>query len=256
MLLAVTAGVFLLAGFVKGVIGLGLPTVSIGLLGLLMSPAQAAAILVVPSLVTNVWQALVGGGVVALVRRLWPMLVGICVGTFMGAVLLPHDDTGQATIWLGVALALYAALGLVNVHFRVPRHAEIWLGLVMGAATGAITVATGIFVMPGTPYVQALQFERDKLVQALGLSFTVSTVTLALALAYAGQIRASLAGASLVALLAALVGMLLGNWCVDACGRKPSGCGSLSGCCCSVPIWRCAGFCDRLARSTSGRRTI
>ena len=128
-----------------------------------------------------------------------------------GAVLLPHDATGQATIWLGVALALYAALGLLNVHFKVPQRAETWLGLVMGAATGAITVATGIFVMPGTPYVQALQFERDKLVQALGLSFTVSTVTLALALAYAGQIHPSLAGASLVALLAALVGMLFGQ---------------------------------------------
>ena len=118
------------------------------------------------------------------------MLVGICVGTFIGAVLLPHDDTGRATVWLGVALALYAALGLVKVNFKVPRHAETWLGLVMGAATGATTVATGIFVMPGTPYVQSLQFERDKLVQALGLSFTVSTVTLALALAYAGEIRA------------------------------------------------------------------
>jgi uncharacterized protein len=211
MILAVTAGAVLLAGFVKGVIGLGLPTVSIGLLGLLMVPAQAAAILVVPSLVTNIWQAVVGGGLIALARRLWPMLVGICLGTFVGAVLLPHDDTGQATIWLGVALALYAALGLLNVHFKVPQRAETWLGLVMGAATGAITVATGIFVMPGTPYVQALQFERDKLVQALGLSFTVSTVTLALALAYAGQIHPSLAGASLVALLAALVGMLFGQ---------------------------------------------
>ena len=113
-----------------------------------MVPAQAAAILVVPSLVTNIWQAVVGGGLIALARRLWPMLVGICLGTFVGAVLLPHDDTGQATIWLGVALALYAALGLLNVHFKVPQRAETWLGLVMGAATGAITVATGIFVMP------------------------------------------------------------------------------------------------------------
>ena len=68
-ILAAIAGAFLLAGFVKGVIGLGLPTVSIGLLGLLMTPAQAAAILVVPSLVTNVWQAVVGGGFLALARR-------------------------------------------------------------------------------------------------------------------------------------------------------------------------------------------
>ena len=64
-ILVATAGAFALAGFVKGVIGLGLPTVSIGLLGLLMTPAEAAAILVVPSLVTNIWQAAVGGGLIA-----------------------------------------------------------------------------------------------------------------------------------------------------------------------------------------------
>jgi uncharacterized protein len=209
-ILAATAGAFLLAGFVKGVIGLGLPTVSIGLLGLLMTPAQAAAILVVPSLITNVWQAAVGGGLLALARRLLPMLVGICLGTRAGVVLVPHDDTGRATVWLGLALALYAAFGLVKGHFAVPRHAETWLGLLMGMTTGAITVATGIFVMPGTPYIQSLQFERDKMVQALGLSFTVSTVTLALALAYTG-LRTSLAWPSFVALAAALAGMGLGQ---------------------------------------------
>lgn len=210
-ILSATAGAYLLAGFVKGVIGVGLPTVAIGLLGLLMTPAQAAAILVVPSLVTNIWQFVVGGDLLALVRRMWPMLAGICVGTFLGAILLPRDSTGQATVWLGSALAIYAGLGLIKIHFKVPPRAEIWLGLIMGTATGAITVATGIFVLPGTPYVQALQFERDRLVQALGLSFTVSTVTLAAALAYAGEIHGTLAWPSLVALGSALIGMWLGQ---------------------------------------------
>jgi len=209
--LAAIAGAFLLAGFVKGVIGLGLPTVSIGLLGLLMTPAQAAAVLVVPSLVTNIWQAAVGGGLLALARRLWPLLAGICIGTTLGVVVLPHDDNGRATVWLGLALAVYAALGLVKVEFFVPRHAETWLGLLMGAATGAITVATGIFVMPGTPYIHSMEFDRDKLVQALGLSFTVSTITLAAALAYTGQVQTSLAWPSIVALAAALAGMGLGQ---------------------------------------------
>ena len=209
--LAAIAGAFMLAGFVKGVIGLGLPTVSIGLLGLLMTPAQAAAVLVVPSLVTNIWQAAVGGGLLALARRLWPLLAGICIGTTLGVVVLPHDDNGRATVWLGLALLVYAALGLVKVEFFVPRHAETWLGLLMGAATGAITVATGIFVMPGTPYIQSMEFDRDKLVQALGLSFTVSTITLAAALAYTGQVQTSLAWPSIVALAAALAGMGLGQ---------------------------------------------
>jgi uncharacterized membrane protein YfcA len=69
----------------------------------------------------------------------------------------------------------------------------------MGTTTGAITVATGIFVMPGTPYLQALAFERDKMVQAL------------VALAHAGEVQRSLILPSLVALGAALVGMVLGQ---------------------------------------------
>jgi uncharacterized membrane protein YfcA len=126
-------------------------------------------------------------------------------------VFLPHDDNGRATVWLGLALAVYAVLGLVNVQFSVPRRAESWLGLLMGTATGAITVATGIFVMPGTPYIQSMEFDRDRLVRALGLSFTVSTLTLAAALAYTGHVQTSLAWPSIVALAAALVGMGLGQ---------------------------------------------
>src|SRR5262249_23944334 len=115
--LVAIAGAFQLAGFVKGVIGLGFPTVSIGLLGLLMTPAQAEAIWVWPSLVTNIWEAAVGGGLLALARRLWPLLAGICIGTAVRVAFLPRDDNGRATVWLGLALAIYAALGLVKVEF-------------------------------------------------------------------------------------------------------------------------------------------
>jgi uncharacterized membrane protein YfcA len=227
--LVAIAGAFLLAGFVKGVIGLGLPTVSIGLLGLLMTPAQAAAILVVPSLVTNIWQAAVGGGLLALARRLWPLLAGICIGTAVGVAFLPRDDNGRATVWLGLALAIYAALGLVNVEFSVPRHAETWLGLLMGAATGAITVATGIFVMPGTPYIQSMEFDHDKLVQALGLSFTVSTITLAAALAYTGSTcKHRSLGLQLSRSSRRLSGWAWDNSRAAKSRLKPSGCVSLS----------------------------
>jgi uncharacterized membrane protein YfcA len=210
LILSVTAGAFLLAGFVKGVIGLGLPTVAIGLLGLVMTPAQAAAILVVPSLITNVWQLVTGGDVMLLTRRLWPMLVGVCVGTLIGAVTLSANNP-QAGIWLGVALIVYAALGLVKVQFKVPPQSETWLGLIVGLLTGMATVATGVFVIPGVPYITAMDFDRNRMVQALGLSFTVSTVTLALALAYQGQFHNEVAWPALLALGVALIGMWFGQ---------------------------------------------
>ena len=211
LFLAAVSGTYLLAGLVKGVLGMGLPTVAVGLLGLMLTPAQAAAVVVVPSLVTNVWQGLAGGALRTLVRRLWPMFLGICIGTVIAAVWLPSGSGRAATLWLGVALVVYAALGLFKVHFHVPKRGEGWIGLVVGIANGAISVATGIFVIPGVPYIQALHFDRDELVQALGLSFTVSTVTLALALLHAGEMRLSLAVPALVALVAAVIGMWLGQ---------------------------------------------
>lgn len=54
------ATVFVLAGLVKGVIGLGLPTIAMGLLALVMAPIEAAAILILPSFLTNVWRWRVG----------------------------------------------------------------------------------------------------------------------------------------------------------------------------------------------------
>jgi len=142
---------------------------------------------------------------------MWPLLAGICIGTFIGAVLLPGGSSAGATVWLGLALAIYAGLGLIDIEFKVPPRAETWLGVLVGIATGAISVATGVFALPGVPYIQALGFDRHKLVQALGLSFTVSTITLAIALAHAGEMRLSLAWPSLVALGAAAIGMRLGQ---------------------------------------------
>lgn len=209
--LVAIAGAFLLAGFSKALSVSDCRPYRSVCWGLLMTPAQAAAVLVVPSLVTNIWQAAVGGGLLGLARRLWPLLAGICIGTAASVVFLPRDNNGRATVWLGLALAIYAALGLVKVEFSVSNHAETWLGLLMGAATGAITVATGIFVMPGTPYIQSMEFDRDRLVQALGLSFTVSTIALAAALAYTRHVQTSLASPSIVALVATLIGMGLGQ---------------------------------------------
>ncbi|HEY4140012.1 MAG TPA: sulfite exporter TauE/SafE family protein [Pseudolabrys sp.] len=209
-ILSVTAAAFLLAGFVKGAIGLGLPTVAIGLLGIVMTPSEAAAILVLPSLVTNVWQLVTGGDVLLLTRRLWPMLLGVCVGTFVGALTLPVNIPDAST-WLGIALIIYASLCLAKVQFKVPPQSETWLGLIVGVLTGVATVATGVFVIPGVPYITAMDFDRNRMVQALGLSFTVSTIALAAALGYQGYLESSIAWPALLALGVALVGMWFGQ---------------------------------------------
>ena len=219
MTTVMTSLTFLLAGFVKGVVGMGLPTVAVGLLGLVMPPAKAAALLVVPSLVTNVWQLATGPGIGMLLRRLWPMLVGFCAGAAMGAgnlssdgADLSSDGAGRAGMLLGMALVVYALIGLFARRLTVPPRYEPWLSPVIGVMTGVITASTGVFVIPAVPYLQALDLRKDELVQALGLSFTVSTIALAVVLAVDGSFRPAVAAVSFLALLPALGGMFAGQW--------------------------------------------
>ena len=203
---------FLLAGMIKGVIGLGLPTIAMGLLGMAMAPTQAAALLIIPATLTNLWQLAFGGHLRGLFQRLWPLLLMIVLGTGAGTLWLGIEGGGGVVRALGAALLLYALSGLFLSTLQVSPCHERWLGPLCGLVTGLITSATGVFVIPAVPYLQALGLNKDQLVQALGLSFTVSTLALAAGLLWRGALGGAELSASLLALVPALLGMLFGQW--------------------------------------------
>lgn len=209
-LIVAVSAIFMLAGFVKGMIGLGLPTIAMGLLSLFMPPAQAASLLIAPSLITNLWQ-LAGPRFGELMRRLWPMMIGICAGAWLGGGLLTGSTAPLAAAALGAALALYAIVGLSSVKLSVPPRAELWLAPLVGLTTGFITAATGVFVLPAVPYLQAIGLDKDDLVQALGISFTVSTIALGAGLLAEGAFSSSAALASLAMLAPTFAGVYAGQ---------------------------------------------
>jgi uncharacterized membrane protein YfcA len=207
---------FFLAGMVKGVTGMGLPTVAMGILGTIMPPAGAAALLLVPSFVTNVLQLLSGPSFAVLALRLWAMMLTILLGTIAGAWLMANDTAGWTTMGLGAALMLYAGFSLAARQLSVPRSLEPLLSPLVGIVTGVVTGATGVFVIPAVPYLQALGLTKDDLIQALGLSFTVSTVALAIGLTSGGALQFGNMSMSALALVPALFGMWCGQKVRDA----------------------------------------
>ncbi|MBA3447708.1 MAG: sulfite exporter TauE/SafE family protein [Pseudaminobacter sp.] len=210
-LLFAIAATFLLAGLVKGVIGLGLPTVSLALLTAALGLPQAMALLLVPSFVTNVWQALSGGNCWTVVRRIWPFLVMATVTVGLGALALTRVDLDLLSALLGLLLIAYSIVNLGGVRITVPAGQEMWMGPVIGATNGVLTGMTGSFVVPGVMFLQAIGLPRDMLVQAMGILFTLSTVALAVALGGNGMLSAELGGMSAAALVPAIAGMVLGQ---------------------------------------------
>src|SRR6266481_151679 len=170
LLLLITAA-FLLAGFIKGVLGLGLPTVAMGLLAVTTPPAQALAIVIVPAIVTNIWQTFVGPYLRDIIRRLWPLMVGTVVGIWLNAGMLTGPYARYGTIVLGVLLVIYAVVGLSKFSFNVARRDEKWIGGIVGVMTGVVSAATGVQVIPSMPFMQSIGMEKDELVQALGVFF-------------------------------------------------------------------------------------
>jgi uncharacterized protein len=210
-MLTIIAAIFVLAGFVKGAIGLGLPTVSIGLLATLMPPAHAVAIVIVPAIVTNIWQTFVGPYLRDILRRLWPLMVGTCIGVWSGSGLMTGPYARFGTLILGTLLVIYAILGLGKIRFSVARAHEKWVGALVGALTGLISAATGVQVIPSMPFLQAIGMEKDELVQALGVFFTTATIALSFNLADAGLLTVSVALPGVIAMVAAFAGMALGQ---------------------------------------------
>ncbi len=210
--IAIVAAAFVVAGFVKGVIGMGLPTVSLALLALTLGLKEAMALMLIPSFVTNVWQGLAGGNFKKLLKRIWPLLLAACPAIWVGAGVLARADALRMAAILGLMIFIYAVLALMRVTVPAPGHHERWMSPLIGASTGIVTGLTGSFVMPAVLYLQALKLNRNELVQAMGISFSVSTFVLGLSLAGHSLLPANLGLLSAGALVPAVAGMMLGAW--------------------------------------------
>jgi len=204
-------GTFLIAGTVKGVIGLGLPTVSLAILTVVIDLPHAMALLLVPSFITNLWQTVIGGNGGAIVRRIWPFLLMATVTVWLGATALTRIDLSLLSALLGALLVVYSAVNLAGLRFRISMRQEAWIGPLIGSANGILTGMTGSFVVPGVLYLQAIGLSRDMLIQAMGMLFTASTLALAFALQGNDLLTIELGKWSTVALLPATIGMVLGQ---------------------------------------------
>jgi uncharacterized membrane protein YfcA len=210
-LLFFIAAALLLAGFIKGALGMGLPTVSMGLLAVAMPPSRALAIVIVPAIATNIWQTFVGPHLRDIVKRLWPLMAGTVVGIWLNAGSLTGPYAHYVPIALGVLLVIYAIVGLSRFSFNVARRDEKWIGGIVGVVTGVISAATGVQVIPSMPFMQAIGMEKDELVQALGVFFTVATLALAFSLSSSGVLSAATALPGAVAMVCSFTGMFIGQ---------------------------------------------
>ena len=203
--------IFLLAGTVKGIIGLGLPTVSLALLTVTLGLSDAMALILVPSLITNLWQALVGGNGCAIFRRLWLLLLSASAAVWLGVAVLTRVNLYWLSALLGALIVVYSVVALAGLNLALTKKQETGLAPLVGLINGLLTGMTGAFVVPGVFYLQSIGLARDILIQAMGMLFTVSTLALGISLQANHLLTVELGQMSVVALLPAIIGMTIGQ---------------------------------------------
>ena len=169
---------FLMAGLVKGVIGLGFPTIILAMLSLQLGVREAMALMLLPCFLTNVWQAFSGGNLIPIVRRIWPFLVSASIMIWVTTTLMATVETWFLSCLLGVVICSYSIIGMTSPAFCTPAKQERWLTPVVGFLNGIVTGLTGTFVVPGVLYLQSLRMGKDLLIQAMGILFLTSTTAL------------------------------------------------------------------------------
>jgi uncharacterized membrane protein YfcA len=209
--IVVIAGAFLIGGTVKGVIGLGLPSVSLALLAVTIDLTSAMALIVVPTFVTNVWQAIVGGNGKVILVRLWLFFLMAALTVWIGAIALTRVDLSWLSALLGLLLIIYSAVNLIGFRFKISTRHEVWLGPLLGAVNGVLMGMTGSAVVPGVMYLQSIGLSRDMLIQAMGMLFMVSTFALAIALQQNAILTVEHSMISIAALVPGIIGMILGQ---------------------------------------------
>lgn len=204
-------GTFLLAGCIKGVLGLGLPVVSLACLGSILGVREALTIMLIPSIATNAYQALAGPDLTMLAKRLWSYLGVACIGIWFGVAVLAGARSETLVALLGISLCLYCAVTLLRPKMPPPGPRETWMSPLMGGLGGLMFGMTGIMIVPGILYLQTLGLKRDTFVQALGLTFVTITLALGTSLTGRSLMTWDLVLMSLVALGPTAAGLVIGQ---------------------------------------------
>lgn len=189
---------------------MGLQTICIGLLVVLFDITLAMALLLVPALITNIWQ-IRGMPFASLGKRLLPLLLCAALGIWFGSYALVYVDGRLLSILLAILLLVYTAISLTGYQVNLPRQREAVLGIAFGGLNGLFTGMTGSYLFPGLIYLQGMGLSRDQFIQAMGLFFVTLSVTLGFALSRHQLLSIDIALVSAAACLPALAGMRIGE---------------------------------------------
>lgn len=203
---------FFAAAFLKGITGLGFSTICLPILSTFIDLKAGIPLVIVPSLSSNVLVMAQAGRFQEALRRFWPLYISAIPGLILGVSVLSSVKSSWSRAVLGAILFIYALWAWrTQTSIALSSQAERRWFIPVGLVTGVVNGITGSQVMPALPFMLALQLHKDLFVQAINLSFTLSSLVMLVLLSRFGILSWDILGVAVVGILPVALGIFLGG---------------------------------------------
>ncbi|KNE24585.1 MULTISPECIES: sulfite exporter TauE/SafE family protein [Achromobacter] len=202
---------FLGAGVVKGTLGVGLPLFAVPLLSLVLPPPTAISLLVVPVLISNLWQAIQADKPIMYAARFKWLSLSLLVSTVVSVRLSLALPTDLLSLLVAASVICAVVLMMYKPEGAIPRKKELPLGVAVGILAGmmgGLSSMTGPFIIT---YLLALKLPRDEFVGSISIIYLFGMIPLYLALAYYGRLGLVETSMSMLAIVPMALGMFIGR---------------------------------------------
>lgn len=203
--------IFLAGGMVKGLIGVGLPTVTLTLLSFVFDIKDSISIILIPVILTNLYQMLDGNSLKEIIGEVKFFLIGSFLFIFPGFYFLTILKSDTILAILALLLIINSFMSLMKYEIKLKNYKSKAIQLGIGSLTGITTGVTSIYTMPFIFLIQSLNYSKNKVIQLMGLSFFIFACMQLILFSSHGMIDFDKLSISLLACLPILAGVYFGT---------------------------------------------
>ena len=144
---------FFVAGVVKGVIGIGLPTTAITIMTFFVSPLMALGLNLIPMTVTNIWQFSKADNPRELIKNYKYFAISLVVFILITSFYANQIGDNVVRLIFAIAVLLFVSLQIFGFNFKMnPKRDSLWQSS-LGTLGGIFGGAASIWAVPVTMYL-------------------------------------------------------------------------------------------------------
>ena len=199
-------------GLIKGTLGVGTPLLTVPLMALVMPVQMAVALMAIPVVVANLWQASRVEQLLSVAGRFWPAFLAILAGTFIGVRVLLAIDERSLLMFVGIIVISFTLLQASSYRFNLPQAWEKPAGVVFGLSSGIIGGVSSMFGPMLIIYLVSVRgLGKDRFVGAISFLYLAAVVPWALTLYWFGILDTPMLFLSAAATVPVAAGLIIGQ---------------------------------------------